>query len=118
MKQAAKEAFVNSMHHHDTVETIAKAYLSNQECSVQEAVYHILPELKLRKIFPAVYFVNTNLSEERVQVLFPEKELIELPDNSPNIFKKYNVGCYIERPNAAFCNEKYSILNDFCYAEF
>ena len=118
MKHAAKEAFENSMHHHDTMETIAKAYLNNQECSVQEATYHILPELKLRKIFPAVYFVNTNLSEERVQVLFPEKELIELPVKSPNIFKKSNVDYYIERPNAAFCNEKFSILNDFCYAEF
>ena len=46
MKQVAKEAFENNMHHHDTMETIAKAYLSNQECSVQEAVYHILPELR------------------------------------------------------------------------
>ena len=50
MKQAAKEAFENNMHHCDTMETIAKTYLCNQECSVQEAVYHILPELKLRRI--------------------------------------------------------------------
>ena len=56
MKQAAKEAFENNIHHHhDTMKTIAKAYLSNRECSVLEAVYHILPELKLRRIFPAVY---------------------------------------------------------------
>ena len=27
MKQAAKEAFENNMHHHDTMKTIAKAYL-------------------------------------------------------------------------------------------
>ena len=42
MKQAAKEAFENNMPHHDTmktIETIDKAYLSNRECSVQEAVY-------------------------------------------------------------------------------
>ena len=64
MKQVAKEAFENNMHHHDTMETIAKAYLSNQECSVQEAVF------KLRRIVPAVYFVNTNPQEEIVQVLF------------------------------------------------
>ena len=76
------------MHHHDTMKTIAKASLNSRECSVQEEVYHILPELKLRIIFPAVYFVNTNLPEERVQVLLSEKELIELPNNSPNIFKK------------------------------
>ena len=86
MKQAAKEAFENNMHHNDTMKTIAKAYLSNGEYSVQETVYHILPELKLRRIFPAVYFVNTNLLEERVQILVPEKELSRLPDDSPNIF--------------------------------
>ena len=47
MKQAAKEAFENNMHHHDTKKISALAYLSNRQCSVQEAVYHILPELKL-----------------------------------------------------------------------
>ena len=43
MKQAAKEAFENNMHHHDTMEKIAKAYLSNRECFAQEAVHHVLP---------------------------------------------------------------------------
>ena len=118
MKQAAKEAFENNMHHHDTMKTIAKAYLSNRECSVQKAVYHILSELKLRRILPAVYFVNTNLSEERVQVLLSEKELRELPDDRPNDFKKSNIYCYMERPNATFFNEKFGVLNDFCYTEF
>ena len=59
MKQVAKEAFENNLHHHGIMKTIANAYLSNREEDVQEAVYHILPELKLRRIFPAVYFVNT-----------------------------------------------------------
>ena len=66
MKLGAKEAFENNMLHHDTMKTIARAYLSNHECSVQKAVDHILPELKLRRIFPAVHFVNTNLPEEKV----------------------------------------------------
>ena len=29
MKEIAKEAFENNMHHHDTMKTIAKDYLSN-----------------------------------------------------------------------------------------
>ena len=78
MKQAAKEAFENNIHYHDTMKTIVRGYLSNRECSVQEAVYHMLPELKLRRIFPPVYLVNTILPEERVQVLFSEKELSKL----------------------------------------
>ena len=47
MKQAA---FENNRHHHD-MKTTAKVYLGNQ-------VYHILSELKLRRIFLVVYFVT------------------------------------------------------------
>ena len=65
-----------------------------------------------------VYFVNTNPPEERVQVLHSEKELSQLPGNSPNISKKSNIDCFRKRPSATFCNGKYSILHDFCYAEF
>ena len=54
MKQATKEAFENNMHHHGTIKTVGKAYLSNRECSVQDGVYHIPAELKLRRVFPAV----------------------------------------------------------------
>ena len=39
-----------------------------------------------------MYFVSTNLTEERVQVLLPKKEPSELPDESPNVFKKSNIG--------------------------
>ena len=92
--------------------------LSNRECSVQEVVYHILPELRLRRIFPAVCFVNTNPLEERVLILLSEKERRGLPDDSPNIFKKLNIDRYLERPSPTFCNGKYSTLVDFCFAWF
>ena len=118
MKQAAKAAFENDMHHQDTMKTIAKAYLSNRECSIQEAVYHILLELKLRRIFPAVYFLSTNRPEGRVRVSLSKKELSELLDDSSNIFKKSNIDPYVERPNATFCSGKYSVLDYFCLAEF
>ena len=64
-KQAAKEAFEKNMHHHDTGKKIARLYLT----SVQETVHHILPKLNLKRIFPTVYFVNTNLPEERFRVI-------------------------------------------------
>ena len=68
IKIAPKQAFENKMNHHDTMKAIAKAYLSSRECSVQEVVYqNILPELKLMRIFPVVYFVNINLLKQRVQ---------------------------------------------------
>ena len=118
MKQAAKEVFENNVHHHDTMKIIAKAYLSTRECSVQEEVYHILPELKLRRIFSGVYFVNKNPPEKSVQVLLSEKELRNLPDDSPNIFEKSNIDRHMERPNATFCNGEYIALDDFCYTIF
>lgn len=76
----------------------------NRECSLQEAVYDILPKLKIRRIFPAVYFVNTNLLQERVQVSFLKKELTSLRDDSQNNFKRSNIDCYIERSSATLCN--------------
>ena len=69
MKQAGKEAVESNMYPHDTMKTIAEAFLGNRECFVQEAVYHIFSQLKLRRIFTTVYFGHTNLLKERVQVL-------------------------------------------------
>ena len=74
MKKETKEAFENNMDHYDTMKTVGKAYLNHSSCSVQKEVYHILPKLKLMKMFPGVYFVYTNVLEERVQVLLSEKK--------------------------------------------
>ena len=60
----------------------------------------------------AVYFVNTNPSEERVQVLLSRKELGKLPDDSPDI-KKSNTDRFIERPTATFCNAKIQCFRQF-----
>ena len=70
------------------MKTIAKTYLRSSERSIQEAVDHIFPGVKLRRIFPAVYFVNNNLPEERVKVLLYSKELSKLAGDSLHIFKR------------------------------
>ena len=70
------------------------------------------------RIVSAVYFVNTNPPDKEVQALLSEKELTKLPDNNPNIFKKSNTDRYMKRPIATFCNENYSVLDDFCSTEF
>ena len=76
MKQASREALGNNKDHHDPMKTIVKACLNNRDCSIQETVYHILPELKENRIFAAVYFVNTNLPEKTVQVLLSEEKAL------------------------------------------
>ena len=52
------------------------------------------------------------------KLLLPEKELSEIPEGIPNIFKRSNIDRYMERPSATFCNGKCRVLNDFCYTEF
>jgi len=50
--------------------------------------FFILPELWLRKTFPAVTFANTNLPEKRYRICKSEKKLKELPEDSIDAFKK------------------------------
>lgn len=76
MKQASREALDNNKDHHDPRKTIAKACLNNRDCSIQEIVDHILPELKRNRIFAAVHFVSTNLPERTVQVLLSEEKAL------------------------------------------
>ena len=109
MKQTANEFFDNKMHHHGIMEKSPMSYLRDREFSVQVVVYYNLPELKLRRIFPAAYFVKKNPSEK--------KKVNKPPDDSLSIFNKSSIDCCIERPSATFYSVKYSILNDFCYAE-
>ena len=60
MRQAASEAFDSKLDQFNAMKNILKPYTSNRECSVQEAVYHILQKLHLRRVFPGVQLVNTN----------------------------------------------------------
>ena len=62
MKQAAEEALVSSKSDYAKMKAIAKAYTTKRECSVQKAVYLVMPELWLRRIFLRVLFLNSNLS--------------------------------------------------------
>ena len=75
--------------------------------------------IEVKENFSGCLFCSTNPpEEERVRVLLSEKELSELPGNSPKIFKKSNIDRYMERTSATFCNKECSILDDFCYKEF
>ena len=45
----------------------SKDYLNNWECSVQKSVYHILAGLKLKKIFPSLYFVKRSIIDRYME---------------------------------------------------
>ena len=71
------------------MKNIVKGYTSYRECFVQEAAYHILSELYLRRFFPKLQFVNSNLQEEHSNKLKSEEQLSFLPeDSNDKMFQK------------------------------
>ena len=49
MKQAPREAVKMDHNSYEQMKSIARAYVNKRECSVQDTVYHVMPELWLRK---------------------------------------------------------------------
>ena len=104
MKKAAREAPDTKLDQFKAMKNILEACTSNRECSVQEAVYHILPELHLRRVYPGMQFVNTSLLEECSKLLQTEEQLSSLPEDSTDIFKRNNIDRYLARPSVSFCD--------------
>ena len=63
MKQAVRDTFKKESSNYEQMKSVANAYINKRECSIQDCVYHILPGQWLRKIFPGVIFVNSNIRE-------------------------------------------------------
>ena len=118
MKQVAKEALTGNKSDYEKMKAIAKAYITKRECSVQEAVYLIMPELWLCKIFPRVIFLNSNLPEKRFRIFKKKAKIDELPDDSTDIFQRNILDRYLDRPNENFKNGEYKIIDQLCFAEF
>ena len=118
MKQAALEAKDLKKTTLEQMKAIGKAYMTKRECSVVEAVYHVLSQLWLSKKYPTVSFINTNMPEKRFRVFRSEEELNELPEDSTDVFMRNTMDRYVDRPNATFQNGKYSVVDAMCLAEF
>lgn len=99
MRQAAKEAVNSNLSSYQQMKSIARAYITKRECSVQEAVYHIMPELWLRKTYPGVSFVKTNLPDKRFRIFETEDKLNKLPEDSTDVLNRNMLDCYLDRCN-------------------
>ena len=44
MTQAVRDAFEKELHNNEQMKSVANVYLNKREFSVQEFVYHILPD--------------------------------------------------------------------------
>ena len=104
IKQTAKEALNASKTEFETMKAIPKAYSTKRECSVQEAVYHILPELWLQKIFAKVIFLNSNMPEKQYTIFKKKRQIDEHPEDSTEIFQRTMLDRYLDRPDESFKN--------------
>lgn len=95
---AAKEAKDANMDIRNSLKKIGAAFLSTREVSSQECVYRCMPELWLRKIFPAAVYVSTELPDKRVRIAKCQEELEELDDESTDVYKSNIIERYTKRP--------------------
>ena len=72
------------------------------KCSFQEAVYLVVPELWLRKIFPKVIFLNSNLPDKRYRLFKKKNEIDVLPDDNTDLFQRNMLVRYLDRPSKSF----------------
>ena len=80
---------------------MAHADASKKECSLQEAVYQIMPVLCLKEVFPGLLYVNSNIPEKLVRMMLSKKEIAELPEYSTEIYTRNMMNRYMIRPHDA-----------------
>ena len=80
---------------------MAHADASKKECSLQEAVYQIMPVLCLKEVFPGLLYVNSNIPEKLVRMMLSKKEIAELPEYSTDIYTRNMMNRYMIRPHDA-----------------
>ena len=61
IKQDFKESLERVTGSYEQMKSVVHAYVSKRECSLQEAVYQLMSELWLRKVFPGVLHVNNDV---------------------------------------------------------
>lgn len=95
-KQAAKEALVENKSKYDQMKSIAKACNTKRKFSLQKAIYLLIPELWLCRIFPRVIFLNGNLFEKHYRMFKKKAEIDELPDDKIDLFQRNMLDCYFD----------------------
>ena len=74
--------------------------------------------LWLRKTFPKVIFLNSNILEKRCRTVRRKDDLDELPNDSTDVFHRNMLDCYLDRPDREFQNGKFAVIDSQCFTEF
>ena len=114
MKQAVQEIKLQNLSAIVAMKKLSYLFVCCRQMSVQEAVYLCLPKLWLRKCKPGVIFLNTNLPHEPIRLLKTEKELLEMPEDSKDIYESGIIENYIDGPTTG----RFSAIRNLFFAEF
>ena len=97
------------------MKAIAQAYATKMECSVQKAVYLVMPEIWLLKIFSKVILLKGNLPEKEYKIFKQKNEIDELPDDSTDFFQSNMLDRYLNRPSESLKNCSDKVIDKLCF---
>ena len=86
LRQACAEARKGNSNIKQQVRDIGNKFLNSVEISAQEAVYIVL-QLPMKKSSRQVIFINTAPPNERVQLLKPINDILEMEDDCEEVYK-------------------------------
>ena len=89
--------------------------IQQTEYSIQEAVYHILPELWL--LF-WITFLNSNIPEKLYGIFEKKSQSDKLPEDITEIFQHNMLDIYLDRSDGSFKNGMYRETSNIYFSEF
>ena len=97
LRQASAEARKGNSNIKQQVRDIGNKFLNSVEISAQEAVYIVL-QLPMKKSSHQVIFINTAPPNERVQLLKPINDILEMEDDCEEVYTGGLLQRYAKRP--------------------
>ena len=97
LRQACAEARKGNSNIKQQVRDIGNKFLNSVEISAQEAVYIVL-QLPMKKSSRQVIFINTAPPNERVQLLKPINDILEMEDDCEEVYTGGLLQRYAKRP--------------------
>ena len=105
----------SAWHHENNFQSLFK----QSRILVSRDNYHFLKMKSEENLSGCLFYQHkSSRGKSSIRLLLLEKGLSELVGECPYIFKKSNIDCFMERSSATLYNEKYSVLNEFCCAEY
>ena len=118
MRQAAKEALENNLIYYILMQGVIRAYVNKCECSVQEAVCHVLPNYICVK-FSQVCVLLIAIFQKNVLKFWNLKQSWTWYQDIALMLlnKTMLIVISVDQMNV-FCDGSHEVLDSFCFADF